>query len=98
MSRWCDRSIQSARHSAESGGIRNRIAVWNSRAETILASGHVRPHRKAGHMIASDPINRCSACCKPGAVHIWIPASAGMSGDFFTGSWAGMSGDIFVGS
>src|SRR5256885_1765295 len=25
-------------------------------AETILASGHVRPHTKAGHMIASDPI------------------------------------------
>jgi hypothetical protein len=25
-------------------------------AETILASGHVRPHKQAGHMIASDPI------------------------------------------
>jgi hypothetical protein len=25
-------------------------------AETILASGHVRPHTKAGHMIAGDPI------------------------------------------
>jgi hypothetical protein len=25
-------------------------------AETILASGHVRPHTQAGHMIASDPI------------------------------------------
>ncbi|MCA0340487.1 MAG: hypothetical protein LCH99_12255, partial [Proteobacteria bacterium] len=25
-------------------------------AETILASGHVRPHPKAAHMEASDPI------------------------------------------
>jgi hypothetical protein len=25
-------------------------------AETILASGHVRPRKQAGHMIASDPI------------------------------------------
>lgn len=25
-------------------------------AETILASSHVRPHTKAGHMIASDSI------------------------------------------
>jgi len=25
-------------------------------AETILASGHMRPHKQAAHMIASDPI------------------------------------------
>ena len=27
-------------------------------AETILASGHARPHKQAGHMIASDPIKK----------------------------------------
>jgi len=43
-------------------------------AETILASGHVRPHQQAGHMIASDPIRTLNSSCKPGAVHIWVPA------------------------
>ena len=42
-------------------------------AETILASGHVRPHPKAAHMEASDPIkNICRKHLEAGAVHIWI--------------------------
>jgi hypothetical protein len=41
-------------------------------AETILASGHVRPHRKAGHMEASDPIKFSVQPLQEGAVHIWI--------------------------
>ncbi len=41
-------------------------------AETILASGHVRPHTKAAHMEASDPIkNICKKHLQAGAVHIW---------------------------
>lgn len=41
-------------------------------AETILASGHVRPHTKAAHMEASDPIkNICKNHLQVGAVHIW---------------------------
>ncbi|CDX24992.1 hypothetical protein MPL3356_490047 [Mesorhizobium plurifarium] len=35
-------------------------------AETILASGLVRPHTKAGHMIASDPINLYSTILREG--------------------------------
>ena len=41
-------------------------------AETILASGHVRPHQQAGHMIASDPIKNLPTSCRQGAVHIWL--------------------------
>jgi hypothetical protein len=32
------------------------IVLGTRAAETILASGHVRPHKQAGHMIASGPI------------------------------------------
>ena len=32
------------------------IVLGTRVAETILASGHVRPHKQAGHMIASGPI------------------------------------------
>ena len=39
-------------------------------AETILASGHGRPHQQAGHMNASDPIIQAASSCKQGAVHI----------------------------
>ena len=46
-------------------------------AETILASGHVRPHKQAAHMIASDPIKPCLNPCKRGAVHIWVARSRG---------------------
>ena len=45
--------------------VKLRYVQWPSKAEAmlgthvaeiILASGHVRPHRKAAHMEASDPI------------------------------------------
>jgi len=35
-------------------------------AETILASGHVRLHTKAGHMIASDPIKTLRSILRGG--------------------------------
>ena len=42
-------------------------------AETILASVHVRAHRQAGHMDASDLIKTLQKKpCKAGAVHIWV--------------------------
>ena len=52
-----DRS-QDARHSVESSDALKVAALFGTRvAEPILASGHVRPHQQAGHMIASDPIH-----------------------------------------
>ena len=49
------------------------VPVFGTRvAEAILASGHVRPHTKAVHMDASDPIkNICRKHLQVGAVHIW---------------------------
>jgi len=32
------------------------IVLGTRVAETILASGHMQPHKQAAHMIASDPI------------------------------------------
>jgi len=43
-------------------------------AETILASVHVRAHRQAGHMDASDLIKALQTTCEEGAVHIWVKA------------------------
>jgi len=41
-------------------------------AETILASGHVRPHTKAAHMDASDPVKiSAENACK------WEPSTYG---------------------
>jgi hypothetical protein len=40
-------------------------------AETILASDHVWPHPKAGHMEASDTIKFFAQPLQEGAVHIW---------------------------
>jgi hypothetical protein len=75
-----DRS-QNARHSVSPSGLlcKGRLPVWNSRCGTHLGSGHVRPRQQAGHMIASDPVARCSISCKPGAVHIWDAALAGVT-------------------
>jgi len=42
-------------------------------AETILASDHVWPHPKAGHMEASDTIKFFAQPLQEGAVHIWGP-------------------------
>jgi hypothetical protein len=36
-----------------------------------LASVHVRAHKQAGHMDASDLIKHCKTPCKEGVVHIW---------------------------
>jgi hypothetical protein len=47
-------------------------------AQPILASGHGRPRKQAGHMSASDSINHPQkALASTGAVHIWTPAFAG---------------------
>jgi hypothetical protein len=40
-------------------------------AETILASVHVRAHKQAGHVDASDLIKALQSPCEEGAVHIW---------------------------
>ena len=40
-------------------------------AETILASVHVRAHKQAGHMDASDLIKALQSPCEDGAAHIW---------------------------
>jgi hypothetical protein len=40
-------------------------------AETILASVHVRAHKQAGHMDASDLIKALQSPYEEGAVHIW---------------------------
>src|SRR5262245_66603189 len=48
-------------------------------AEGIMASGHVKPHRQAEHMAATDQLHREENPCQPGAVHTWhcsdLPAS-----------------------
>src|SRR5260370_26539958 len=57
MSRWCDQSILDERHSAfSSGPLEVAVLFGTLVAETILASVHVRAHKQAGHMDASDLI------------------------------------------
>src|SRR5271157_4390224 len=57
MSRWCDRSIHDPGHSDETCGPLEVARLFGTLvAETILASVHVRAHRQAGHMDASDLI------------------------------------------
>src|SRR5208283_6222041 len=57
MSRWCDRSIHDTRHSDGTSGPLEVARLFGTLvAETILASVHVRAHRQAGHMDASDLI------------------------------------------
>src|SRR6266478_5934106 len=57
MSRWCDQSIPDERHSAfSSGPLEVAVLFGTLVAETILASVHVRAHKQAGHMDASDLI------------------------------------------
>src|SRR6267143_5986476 len=56
-SRWCDQSIPDERHSAfSSGPLEVAVLFGTLVAETILASVHVRAHKQAGHMDASDLI------------------------------------------
>ena len=59
--------------------------IGTSAAKPILASGQSRPHQQAEHMDAIAPITAASNPCKHGAVHIRVPAFAGMSG--FCSSW-----------
>src|SRR5712671_2118013 len=76
MSRWCDQSIPDERHSAfSSGPLEVAVLFGTLVAETILASVHVRAHKQAGHMDASDLIKHCKTPCKEGVVHIWEMAS-----------------------
>src|SRR5712671_7570605 len=79
MSRWCDQSIPDERHSAfSSGPLEVAVLFGTLVAETILASVHVRAHKQAGHMDASDLIKHCKTPCKEGVVHIWLIASPGV--------------------
>src|SRR5258707_4212210 len=72
MSRWCDQSIPDERHSVfSSGPLEVAVLFGTLVAETILASVHVRAHKQAGHMDASDLIKHCKTPCKEGVVHIW---------------------------
>src|SRR5258708_32433494 len=56
-----------------------RDPVWDSRRGNHLGSGHVRPRQQTEHMIAIASIHTLHSPCKPGAVHIWVPAFAGTS-------------------
>jgi len=69
-----DRS-QDARHSA--GPVASQAAtLFGTRgAENHLGRDHVRPRPQAGHMIASDPTHTLTSSRRPGAVHIWLPAT-----------------------
>src|SRR5258707_4194545 len=72
MSRWCDQSIPDERHSVfSSGPLEVAVLFGTLVAEPILASVHVRAHKQAGHMDASDLIKHCKTPCKEGVVHIW---------------------------
>src|ERR1700738_110349 len=51
-----------------------RDPVWDSRRGTHLGSGHVWPRQQTEHMIAIASIHALHSPCKPGAVHIWVPA------------------------
>jgi hypothetical protein len=54
------------------------VAVFGTRtAENHLGQRSTKPHQKAGHMDASDPIRPSKNSCGTGAVHIWVPAFAG---------------------
>src|ERR1700722_19453331 len=52
-SRWRDRSIPRREISRAIQWCAScRVTVWNSRCDTHLGSGRMRPHQQAGHMIA----------------------------------------------
>jgi hypothetical protein len=55
MSRWCDRSIHDERIPHFPVALYEVAVLFGTLvAETILASVHVRAHKQAGHMGASD--------------------------------------------
>src|ERR1700681_3550363 len=48
--------------------------------ETHLGQRSIRPRTQAGHMTAIDQYHhRRKSLARPGAVHIWVPACAGMT-------------------
>src|ERR1700722_2756464 len=52
-SRWRDRSIPRREISRAIQWCAScRVTVWNSRCDTHLGSGRMRPHQQAGHMIS----------------------------------------------
>src|SRR5216684_4671140 len=57
MSRWCDQSIPDERNPHLPVALYEVAHLFGTLiAETILASVHVRAHKQAGHMDASDLI------------------------------------------
>src|SRR5712691_9759973 len=57
MSRWCDQSIHDERNPHLPVALYEVAHLFGTLvAETILASVHVRAHKQAGHMDASDLI------------------------------------------
>src|SRR5260370_29050923 len=72
MSRWCDQSIHDERNPHFPVALYEVALLFGTLvAETILASVHVRAHRQAGHMDASDLIKALQTPCEEGVVHIW---------------------------
>src|SRR5678816_2409455 len=73
-------SILDARHSTGSTGDTRRKCAWNSRRGNHLGQRSSRPHptgrtygcKRCAHFLPETS-------CKPGAVHIWTPAFAGVT-------------------
>ena len=62
--------------------LQHRKGVRNPIRETHLGQRSIEPHTQAGHMTAIDQTRRSQhkLLAAAGAVHTWIPASAGMTG------------------
>src|SRR5260370_39329119 len=64
-----------ARYSEGPSGRLKAAALFGTRvAEPILAAVHMRPCQQTEHMIAIASNHTLHSPCKPGAVHIWVPA------------------------
>src|SRR5262249_45044537 len=79
--RWRDRSIQDARHSVEPSGKTTprpcselvlRNPSWSAVSVTAHKTGRTYGRKRSGPSIDLRS-------CKSGAVHIWVPACAGMT-------------------
>src|SRR5271166_5637491 len=97
MSRWCDRSIHDPGHSDETCGPLEVARLFGTLvAETILASVHVRAHRQAGHMDASDLIKALQNTLRGGGgphkVSGYIPFS--FPGLLLSQGWSTRSGRL----
>jgi hypothetical protein len=74
--RWRDRSIRDARHSGKSSGVTRPLRLVGTRgAESILASGPLRPHSRPDIWAATDHPD--SSFLEIGAVHIWSSHATG---------------------